>query len=170
MCASSTALCDLVNGLSADAWSVLAESPLGHVSLTAVAHHALWDAWIHERDVVLPLGLTPSEEVDEVLASLRNAAALNAGFALMAGVATPTTLVLETSEPDARVVLAVDEMVHAASADAAPPDAVVLRGRAVDLVEMLSTRLPVDSTMFDSAVPDSKRWLISGLANIFEVA
>ena len=162
--ASTTALCDLVDGLSSDAWSVLAESPLGHVSMAAVAHHALWDAWIHERDIVLPLGLTPSEEVDEVLACLRNAAALNAGFALMAGVATPTTLVLETSEPDARVVLAVDEMVHAGSADDAPPDAVMLRGRAVDLVEMLSTRLPVDSTCSTRRCPTASAGSISGLA------
>ena len=38
--ASSTVLCDLVEGLSTDEWSVLAESPLGHVSMAAVAHHA----------------------------------------------------------------------------------------------------------------------------------
>ncbi len=162
--ASSTAVCDLVEGLSPDEWSVLAESPLGHVSVAAVAHHALWDAWVHERDIVLPLGLAPTEEDDELLACLRNAAALNAAFALMAGVATPTTLVVESTEPEARIVLAVDESVQVCG-DAVPPSAVVIGGRAVDLVEMLSTRVP-----FDQTVPDDKRWLLSGLADIFEVA
>ncbi len=162
--ASSTALCELVDGLSADAWSALAESPLGHVSVAAVAHHALWDAWVHERDIVLPLGLTPSEEDDEVLACLRQSVAINAGFAVMTRVATPTTVVLETTDPEAHLVLAVDEIVDA-NADHLSPDVVVLRGRAVDLIEMLSTRVPLDQT-----VPADKRWLITGLAEIFEVA
>ena len=61
-------------------------------------------------------------------------------------------------------MLAVDEIVDA-NADHVSPDAVVLRGRAVDLIEMLSTRVPLDQT-----VPADKRWLITGLAEIFEVA
>ena len=32
----------------------------GHVSISAVAHHALWDAWVHERDILLPLAPTRS--------------------------------------------------------------------------------------------------------------
>ena len=27
-----------------------------------LASHALWDGWVHERDIALPLGLTPPEE------------------------------------------------------------------------------------------------------------
>jgi uncharacterized protein (TIGR03083 family) len=162
--ASSTALCDLVDGLSVEAWSALAESPLGHVSVAAVAHHALWDAWVHERDIVLPLGLTPPEEDDEVLACLRQAAAINAAFAVMTHLATPTTVVLETTDPEAHIVLTVGEIVHA-NADCGSPDAVVLHGRAVELVEMLSTRVPLDQS-----VPEDKRWVITGLADIFEVA
>jgi uncharacterized protein (TIGR03083 family) len=162
--ASSTALCELVDGLAGDVWSSTAESPLGHISVAAVAHHALWDAWVHEREIVIPLGLTPRSEDDEVLACLRQAASINAAFAVMAGAASPTTLVLETSEPDLRVVIAVDDTVDAV-ADEVSADAVVLRGRAVDLVEMLSTRVP-----FDQSVPEDKQWLIAGLAEIFEVS
>ena len=89
--ASSTALCDLVDGLSADAWlrwpshpsamSVSPQSPItrcgtcGCTSATSCS----------------PSGSCRTEEDDEVLACLRNAAAINAGFALMTGVATPTT-------------------------------------------------------------------------------
>ncbi|MGH9134102.1 MAG: hypothetical protein ACRDZZ_09210, partial [Ilumatobacteraceae bacterium] len=35
-----------------------------------------WDAWIHERDIVLPLGRTPVEEVDEITACLTYGASL----------------------------------------------------------------------------------------------
>ena len=38
--------------------------------MSDVLHHALWDAWIHERDVLLPLGVSPTEEPDEVAALL----------------------------------------------------------------------------------------------------
>src|SRR5439155_1424843 len=51
-------------------WATLAESPAGHVPIRLVAHHALWDCWIHERDIALPLGLTPPAEPDEIGSSL----------------------------------------------------------------------------------------------------
>ena len=163
---TSSALCDLVEGLPDSAWSMLAESPAGHVSVAAVVQHALWDAWVHERDVVIPLGLAPVEEDDEVLASLQYAAAVNAGFGLMAGIAVPATLLLEVTDPDARIAVTVDDTVHTtAVAGDVPPDAVVLAGRAVDLTEMLSTRVPLDQP-----VPADKRWLVSSLAEMFEVA
>ena len=56
---TTDALADAVDGLDDEAWSTLAEAPPGHVAIRALALHALWDAWIHERDVVLPLGLEP---------------------------------------------------------------------------------------------------------------
>jgi uncharacterized protein (TIGR03083 family) len=164
ICASASALCELVAGLSDDAWSVAAESPLGHISVAGVAHHALWDAWVHERDVVLPLGLAAVEEADEVLACLRQAAAINAAFAVMAGAATPTTLVLESTDPQALIVVGVAQTVHVDASDTGP-DPVVLRGRGVDLVEMLSTRVP-----FDQSVAPDKQWLLCGLADVFEVS
>ena len=82
----------------------------------------------------------------------------------------PTTFVVETTEPDARVVLAVDEIVHAGSADDVPPDAVVLRGRGRRPRRDAEHPVPFDTIGVRPSVPDSKRWLISGLANIFEVA
>ena len=126
---TSSALCDLVEDLPDSAWSMLAESPAGHVSVAAVVQHALWDAWVHERDVVIPLGLTPVEEDDEVLASLQYAAAVNAGFGLMAGIAVPATLLLEVTDPIARIAVTVDDTVHTtAVAGDVPADAVVLSG------------------------------------------
>lgn len=70
------ALADVLGGLDEERWSVVAEAPPGHVSLHALALHALWDAWIHERDIVVPLGLQPVVEADEVRACLRYVAGL----------------------------------------------------------------------------------------------
>ena len=35
---------------------------------------ASWSTLVHERDILLPLGLTPTEVADETVASLRYAA------------------------------------------------------------------------------------------------
>ena len=67
--ASTEALVTVLESLDADGWTTLAEAPPGHISVSALAHHALWDSWIHERDIVLPLGRTPVEEHDEIAAS-----------------------------------------------------------------------------------------------------
>ena len=58
-----------------------------------VAHHALWDCWVHERDIVLPLGLPTAIEPDEVRACLRYAAALSPAFAISSGRALGILLV-----------------------------------------------------------------------------
>src|SRR6476619_3051573 len=63
-----------------DRWSTLAEAPPGHLAIALVAQHALWDAWVHERDVVLPLGIAPVVEDDEVIACVTYAAALSPAF------------------------------------------------------------------------------------------
>jgi hypothetical protein len=39
----------------------------------------------------------------------------------------------------------------------------VLRGRAVDVLEMLSIRVP-----FDQAIPDDARWMVQGLVDVSE--
>ncbi len=82
---SSASLADLLLELDAADWTAQAEAPPGHVSVSAVAHHALWDAWIHERDIALPLGHAAVVEPDEVIAALRYVAALTPALALAGG-------------------------------------------------------------------------------------
>ena len=72
--ASTDALLALVEQLDSADWTATAESPAGHVSVATVVHHALWDAWVHERDIALPLG-RPAVEDDEVLAALASSQA-----------------------------------------------------------------------------------------------
>ena len=64
---------DAITVLDDAGWSTVAEAPPGHVTIRRLSEHALWDSWVHERDIVLPLGGTPVVEPDEVLTSLRYA-------------------------------------------------------------------------------------------------
>lgn len=82
----------------------------------------------------------------------------------MAGTAADANLVLEASSPDVRVVVSVTSEQVAVHDRDAPGDAVVLRGDAVKLIEMLSARVP-----FDGAVAVDQTWLVRSLAEVFEV-
>ena len=157
---ASEALCATVESLDDDGWMALGEAPLGHLPLSALAHHALWDAWIHERDVLLPLGMTQQEEPDEIVASLRYVAALSPAFALQS--ASPSgALVLDVTRPDARVVVRVDDCVCVEDGDA-PDGAVVLAGDAVELLEALSVRAPLSQP-----IPPEQAWFVTGLSEAF---
>ncbi|MDQ6698405.1 MAG: maleylpyruvate isomerase family mycothiol-dependent enzyme [Actinomycetota bacterium] len=163
------ALGDVLTGLDDAQWSLPAEAPPGHVPLHALARHALWDAWIHERDIVLPLGGDPIEEPDEVRASLQYAAALGPALLATTGTSRPGTLVLDGTDPEAHVVVEAGETVVVSDATpsggTAPSDAVRLAGRSVELVEALSLRAP-----FPRAIAEDERWLFAGLASAFDQA
>lgn len=162
---STDELCDLVGSLDGDGWSTIAEAPAGHLPIRLLVHHALWDNWVHERDVALPLGLPVAEEPDEVMAGLRFAAALGPAFAMSKGRRGPATLVLETTGPDGCVVVEVTgEAEQVVVHDRRPDDpTLVVRGRAVDLLEAVSCRVPLDRP-----VPDEHRWLVASLGVVFE--
>jgi uncharacterized protein (TIGR03083 family) len=153
-----------VESLDESGWAALAESPPGHVPIGALASHALWDSWVHERDILLPLGLSPVEEPDEITECLRYAAALSPVFSLSTGSAGRGALVVDVSDPDIHVVVEVDDAVAVHAGDA-PTDAVVITGDAVELVEAFSIRQPLDAE-----VPVEARWLVTGLAEAFDAA
>lgn len=165
--ASTEALADRLESLGADDWVRLAESPAGHVSVDALTHHALWDSWVHERDVLLPLGATPVEEPDEVAACLRYAAALAPGLALCLdpGSRQRGVLVIEAHDPELVFTVEVDGRVVVRAADADDDADVRLRGAAVELAEALSVRRPLDHS-----VPADAAWLLSGIAETFEAS
>jgi len=152
-----------LTGLDEARWSLPAEAPPGHVPLHVMARHALWDAWIHERDVVLPLGATPVEEPDEVLACLQYSAALGLAFLATSGSTRTGTLVLDGTDPNAHVIVEAGETVVVGDRHA-PSNAVRLSGPSVDLVEALSCRTP-----FSSHIAEDDRWLLGGLAAVFDL-
>jgi len=177
--ASTTALVDLLSSLDEASWSELAEAPPGHISVSAVVHHALWDSWIHERDILLPLGVTTTEEPDEITACLRYAAALAPALSITQGstrrgllnvVATglqPSTD-LPTNDPidrssDLRIIVEIGDCAAVTSGGSARAD-LTLTGDAVELLEAFSIRRPLDH-----AVPADSAWMIAGISEIFEV-
>jgi hypothetical protein len=127
-----------------------------------VADHALWDAWVHERDILLPLGRTPVEEPSEVLTSLRYGAALGRAFELCRGGAPTDPVVIETEDPAAEVVVVVDGHQVRVQDGPGPADALRCRAPAVELLEMLSTR-DVGRTP-----PPEVGLLTAGLATVFD--
>jgi hypothetical protein len=73
-------------------------------------------------------------------------------------------LVIEATDPDLRIVVDVGPVVTVYDDPAVVGD-VVLRGDAVDLLETLSVRKPLGGQ-----VPEEYRWLLAGLADVFEEA
>ena len=159
---TNEAIADAIAELDDDGWSTLGEAPPGHVPLRALALHALWDSWIHERDIVLPLGLTAVEEPDEIAGCLGYGAALSPAFGVAAGATRQGAIAVEATDPDIRFVVEVGESVIVRAGDA-PSDTLRLYGPAVELVEALCFRVPLPCP-----VPDDHQWLLSGLAEVFD--
>lgn len=158
--ASTDALLDVLTSLDDAGWSTLAETPAGHLSVSAVAHHALWDSWVHERDILLPLGDTPDEEADEIAASIRYVAALSPAMVLNRGAAQRGAFAIHVTDPDLQVVVDVGDEVLVRSGEADVE--LTLTGDAVALLEALSVRAPLDQP-----VPPAASWMVSGLAEAF---
>jgi uncharacterized protein (TIGR03083 family) len=162
--ATNDELAAILAGIGGEQWELLGEAPVGHVSLREVALHALWDSWIHERDVLLPLGRTPVEDADELAACLRYSAALGPSMAATLGSTRRGTLGVEATDPAIAFHVEVGPQV-VLRAGPAPAGAPVLRGRAADLVEILSYRLEAVPDL-----PEPDRWMLGGLDRIFDRA
>jgi uncharacterized protein (TIGR03083 family) len=157
-------LAGAIAGIDDVEWSsTLAEAPPGHVALRAVALHALWDSWVHERDIALPLGIDAVEIPDEVAACLHYAAALGPAFLASTGSTRRGLVRVVATEPDVDIIVEVgpNVVVRDPIGDNIAP---TVSGRAVDVVEGLSFRSEFPS------VPDDAQWMMGGLAEVFEVA
>ena len=160
--ASNDAFLDVVAGLTDEEWTAIAESPAGHVPIHLLAQHALWDSWIHERDIAIPLGIDTAVEPDELRSCLQYAAALSPAIAIGLAQSSSGVFAIEATDPDIRFTLDVADCVVIRDG-VARPDVPTLRGDAVCLIEALSLRRPM---------PDSSplEWLrlIAGLATAFD--
>ena len=160
---SSHALLDIIEALRDDEWATVAETPAGHVPIRLLVQHALWDAWVHERDISLPLEIASRVEHDEVTSCLRYAAAISPTLGLGLGQTPTTTLAVEATDPDVRFVIEVDGAVSVR--DEPPADMPCLHGDALELTEALSLRVPLPSS-----TPPEWRQLLAGLATAFDSA
>ncbi|MEX2292875.1 MAG: maleylpyruvate isomerase family mycothiol-dependent enzyme [Acidimicrobiales bacterium] len=156
------AMADALDAVGADGWDVLAEAPPGHLPIRLVADHALWDAWIHERDILLPLGQDPATEDDEIRCSLRYAAGLGRAFALSRGDRDARAMVIETTDPPDRIVVVAGDDVVRIHGGSAPEGSMHLSGDSVALAELLSIR------EVDVPAPPGLDWLTAGLATVFD--
>ena len=159
---SNEALACTVEALDEEGWSTTAEAPPGHLPIRLVADHALWDAWVHERDIMLPLGLEPTVAADEVRTCLRYAAALGRALALCAGSTESGAVEISVTGPDDRFVVQVGPEQVRVHGDEAPADSLAVQAEAVALLEVLSRR--------DVGWPEppAVAWLSAGLAEVFD--
>jgi len=160
------ALAAVVTDLDDDAWQLLAEAPPGHVAMRAVALHALWDAWIHERDIVLPLELDAAVELDEVQDCLLYAAAIGPALLASTGSSRVSTLEVVATNPEISFVVEAGPTVVIREGSGAPaPDGPRLSGDAVTLIEGLTFRAP-----FDHGLAPEHVWLLGSLGEVFDIA
>jgi uncharacterized protein (TIGR03083 family) len=155
-------LLSLVAELTDVGWSALAETPAGHVPIRLLAQHALWDSWIHERDIAIPLGIATAVEADELRSCLQYAAAVSPVLGIGLGQSSPGVFAVEATNPRVRFVLDVGYSV-AVRDEAAEATVPCLRGDAVDLIEALSLRAPMPSS-----TPVEWVGLVGGLATAFD--
>ena len=162
---SNLALAAALASVDDGAWcTTVAEAPPGHVALRAVALHALWDSWVHERDILLPLGLPAVVEADEVVGCLQYGAALGPAFLASTGSTREGAYVVEATDPELRCVVELGATVCVHDGDA-PEGALRITGSAVDLLEALSYRIPLAVD-----VPADDAWMLGGLAEVFDRA
>ena len=159
--AASDGLCAAVDALDEAGWAALVEAPPGYVSASAMAHHALWDGWVHERDILLPLGETPVGGGRRGAGRGCATPPLAPAFALAAGPGRRGALAIDSDPADVFVV-EVDGVARVRSGPA-PAGVPVLAGPAVTLVEALSIRLP-----FPTRIDGEDAWLVAGVADVFE--
>ena len=159
---STHTLADLLGSLTGGEWTMLGESPLDHMSVSAIVRHALWDAWVHERDMTLGVGLVPTVEADEVDAALRCAAALGPAFGILLGDLDDQRLAatVTTQDPTIGFTINVDRAVRI-SAGIAPAVPVAVHGCALDVLEGLSLRARLH-------LEPEWQWLTAGLTHSFE--
>jgi uncharacterized protein (TIGR03083 family) len=140
-----------VAGFTPADWTKRGESPLGHLPARYLFGHAFWDSWLHERDALLPLGITPAIEPDEVRATTGFAllfAGLQGGvlddaLAVGPGPDAPVDANLRFDEfPDAPLHLTVDRGVQVGRGD---PGSAVAAGPAVDFVDAFTGRASTDA-------------------------
>jgi len=161
---STEALAEALDGIDAADWAQVAEAPPGHLAISEVAVHALWDAWVHERDICLPLGIDVASEADEVAASLQYAVSIGPALLATSGATRTGALRVRAVDPAVDVVVEVGPDVVVRPATAADQDLPTVRGPAVGLVESFSLRDGGRVVVTDG------QWMVDALAVAFDQA
>lgn len=134
-----------LESLDDDGWLQMAEAPPGHMPVRLSISHALFDSWTHERDVMIPMGLEPPAEADEVEVVGRYVLALAGGAAagVLTGEQGAATADVIVSDPGMRFGIDATESAVRITVGEAPEGAPALRGRAADVLDLLTGREPM---------------------------
>ncbi len=148
--AAGAATAGIFDALSAQDWQRRCESPLGHLPTTCILGHMMWDSWLHERDIFVPMGTDPGHDAAELLAVTWFAlcfAGLQGGLlgdprpvGPGPDAAIDCTLAF-TDLPDVALRVRIGEGI---AITAAEPAAATPAGSAVALVDGFAGRTPVD--------------------------
>jgi uncharacterized protein (TIGR03083 family) len=160
---SCAELAAAVEGLAGDEWDQPGEAPPGHLALHGVVAHALWDSWVHERDILEPLGRPTVEEPEEVRESLRYAVALGLALRVLGGHEGDDVIVVDAWGPDVVLTARLGPTVVVRDGEPDGDTTVRVQGPAVELAEVFSVRRPLEDH-----VGDEHRWLLTGLATVFD--
>jgi len=161
---TTESLAAALDGLDAAGWARLAEAPPGHEAISEVAAHALWDGWIHERDICRPLGIHVPAVADEVGVALRYAVSVGPALLAISGSDRTGAFRVRATQPDLDLVVEVGPDVVVRDASAGDDGLPEVEGDAVELVESFSLR----SGPPDVAAAD--RWMVDALAIAFDQA
>jgi uncharacterized protein (TIGR03083 family) len=145
-------------------WAAPAEAPLGLVCARLSVNHFLFDSWVHERDLMLPVGANPVLVPDEAAAVLSYIVAL-AGAARWADDDEPTRpIALDVIATDLGIrVSAVRDATKTVTTFAAEPEAHNrVAGTTDELVDLATGRGTGDGLEGD---PDA----VAFLANLADV-
>lgn len=160
---SDEALASALTGVGGSGWATTVEAPPGHVTLHSMVLHALWDSWIHERDILVPRGEEQVVEDDEVAAALEYGVALGPAFLASTGSERAGLLAVQATDPEVQLVVELGPTV-AVRPGAAPDGTPVLRGPSAELVDALSFRTPLPHPL-----DEADQWLLGDLAEVFDL-
>ena len=162
--AAASQLEHTVAALGDDTWEAIVEAPPGHVTIGTMLHHAVWDCWIHERDIAIPLGIEPVEDPVEVTCVLAHAIGLTACMAIQYAESRSARIGVLAADPHVELTVDVGRTT-VVSYNSLPTDAPLLTGSSVDLIEGISCRRPLDSSSLSE-----NSWVVKGLADVFAPA
>lgn len=163
LASSTDAMAEALDGIDAEGWALPAEAPPGHLAIDGLVLHALWDSWVHERDILLPLGVAAPEVPDETAGSLAYVAGLGPAILATTGSTRTGVFGVEATDPDVSLTVAVGSEVVVRGAPV-PGGVPALRGRAADLVESLSLRTGPPT------LPGDDAWMVDGMGALFDQA
>lgn len=155
-----------LEGFGEDDWQLPAEAPLGRVPAFVSVNHFLFDSWVHERDLMLPIGESPPLEQNEVSAVASYAAALAGCAPDTSEDAEARSVVVDfaLSDPDLRLCVARNDTTTAVSIGGAPEGALKATGAAADFVDLATGRPPEGRVQGDPAALVFLRNLAAAMA------